>query len=192
MTAPRAPFLLLSLLSPAKKLRVVRVPSLRRSGRHRGPGVTPSPPHGRSPQRNARPSRHTARGQGRGQGTGDAVSTRHARSTAQEGTTRSNLRWLWEGHAAAGSLPPLLCPVLKQPGREQVVWACCRNSTPWCSNALKLCKQHRADALSRSLNSRPGRPGSLFKFYVIAWVVASAGLVRAAHACLCTSHDRPS
>ena len=96
------------------------------------------------------------------------------------------------GTQKAESLPPLLCPVLKQPGREQVVWACCRNSTPWCSNALKLCKQHRADALSRSLNSRQGRPGSLFKFHVIACVVASAGLVRAAHACLCTSHDRPS
>ena len=123
---------------------------------------------------------------------GRCVSTRHARSTAQEGTTRSNLRGLGEGHAAAGSLPPLLCPVLKQPGREQVVWACCRNSTPWCSNALKLCTQHRADDLSRSLNSRQGRPGSLFKIHVIACVVASAGLVRAAHACLCTSHDRPS
>jgi len=57
------------------------------------------------------------------------------------------------GHAAVGSLPPLLCPVLKQPGTEKVVWACCSNSTPWCSNALKLCKQQRADALSRSLNS---------------------------------------
>jgi len=123
---------------------------------------------------------------------GRCVSKRHARSTAQEGTTRSNPRGLGEGHAAAGSLPALLCPVLKQPGRELAVWACCRNSTPWCSNALKLCKQHRADALSRSLNSRQGRPGSLFKFHVIACVMASAGLVRAAHACLCTSHDRPT
>ena len=53
----------------------------------------------------------------------------------------------------------LLC---QQPGREQVVWACCRNSTPWYSNALKLGKQHRTGALSRSLNSPPGRPGSLY------------------------------
>ena len=96
------------------------------------------------------------------------------------------------GHAAAGSLPPLLCPVLNQPGRGQVVWACCRNSTPWCSNALTLCKQHHAGALSRSLNSPPGRPGSLLKFHVIVCVVASAGLVQPAHACLCISRDRTS
>jgi len=80
----------------------------------------------------------------------------------------------------------LLCPVLKQPGREQVVWACCRNSMPWCSNAMKLGKQHRAGALSRSLNSPLGRRGSLFKFNVIVCVVARAGLVRVAHACLCS------
>ena len=170
----------------------MRVPCLWRSGRRRGSGGTPSPPHGRSPQPNRRPSSHAARGQGRGRSTGDAVSTRHARSTAQEGTSWSNLRGLGEGHAAAGSLPPLLCPVLKQPGREQVVWACCRNSTPWCSNALKLCKQHRAGALSRWLNSPPGRPRLLFKFHVIVCDVESAGLVRAARAYLCTSRDRPS
>ena len=73
-----------------------------------------------------------------------------------------------------------------------MVWACCRNSTPWCSNAMKLCKQHRAGTLSRSLGSPPVRRGSLFKINVILCVVASAGLVRAAHARLRTSHDRPS
>ena len=86
----------------------------------------------------------------------------------------------------------LLCPVLKQPDREQVVWACCRSSTPWCSNALKLCKQHRTGEPSRSLKSPPGRSGSLFKFRVILCDFESAGLVRAARACRCTFHDRPS
>jgi len=58
-------------------------------------------------------------------------------------------------------------------------------------DALKLCKQHRAGALSRLLVSGLWHHGSLLKFNVIVCVVASAGLVRAAHACLCTSHDRP-
>ena len=107
----------------------LRSPCSWRCGLPRPQGAPARPPVGirSSAQRNGMPSCNAARGQERGQATGDAVSTRHALSTAQED----------------------------------------RNSTPWCLNALKLGKQHRASALSRWLNSHPGRPGSLFKFHVI-------------------------
>ena len=78
----------------------------------------------------------------------------------------------------------LLCPVLKSRAESRWCGHVAVTQMPWCSNAMKLGKQHHASALSRSHVSHLERHGSLFKFNVIVCVVARAGLVRAAHAFL--------